>query len=153
MATTKTKSIYFITVVACLGGLLFGYEAVISGTVGALDEYFITPLENNHNIVIAAMLQFKIIIGLCIIAISGLIVFFILIFLNKNTTYAIIGFIIFLGGSIYYSQFLTLPGVLTENIKNSILGFMVSSALGGCIIGASLGDKTASSIGKKERFD
>jgi SP family xylose:H+ symportor-like MFS transporter len=34
-----------ITLVATLGGLLFGYDtAVISGTVGSLKSYFIDPL-------------------------------------------------------------------------------------------------------------
>ena len=39
--------------------------------------------------------------------------------------------------------------VISENLGNSILGFMVSSALVGCIIGAAVGDRIANSIGRR----
>src|SRR5690606_39839778 len=39
--------------------------------------------------------------------------------------------------------------VLSETLTNSILGFMISSALVGCIIGASLGDRVANSVGRR----
>jgi len=41
--------ITLLTLVAALGGLLFGYDtAVISGTVGSLEHYFIQPLNLNE---------------------------------------------------------------------------------------------------------
>jgi len=46
MAQSSTNSGYLIklTLVATLGGLLFGYDTgVISGTVGALDSFFVVP--------------------------------------------------------------------------------------------------------------
>lgn len=150
MAIYKKKNIVLITVVASLGGLLFGYDtAVISGAVGALENYFITQLENDSALASAAILQFKIIISICILAIGILFGSFILKFFERKKAYFIIALILLLGGAIYYFQFLTLPGVLTENLKNSILGFMVSSALVGCIIGASMGDKIANSLGRR----
>jgi SP family xylose:H+ symportor-like MFS transporter len=150
MRTFNKKNIILITVVASLGGLLFGYDtAVISGAVGALENYFITKLENDPKLAVAAILQFKIIISLCILAIGLLFGSFILKFFKKSTAYLIIAIILMLGGALFYFQFLTLPGELTENLKNSILGFMISSALVGCIIGASLGDRTANSLGRR----
>lgn len=150
LATFNKKYIVLITVVASLGGLLFGYDtAVISGAVGALNNFFIRNLEQNEGLASQAILEFKIIISLCILAIGILFASFILKFFKRGTAVGIIAFILLLGGAIYYFQFLTLPGVLTENLKNSILGFMVSSALVGCIIGAALGDKTANSIGRR----
>ena len=152
MATEKIsqKSIYLITVVASLGGLLFGYDtAVISGAVGALQSYFIHTLENDSALAGNTIFQFKVIISLCILAVGILFGSFILKFYSRKKAYFLIAFILIGGGAIYYFQFLTLPDVLTENLKNSILGFMISSALVGCIIGASMGDKAANSMGRR----
>jgi SP family xylose:H+ symportor-like MFS transporter len=148
---SKGKSnIFLITAVASLGGLLFGYDtAVISGAVGALENHFITALENQPIKAIAAIFQFKIILSICILAITVLFGSFMLKLFKNRLSFAIVVGILTLAGVFYYFQFLTLPGVLTENLKNSILGFMVSSALVGCIIGASMGDKIANSIGRR----
>lgn len=73
-----------ITIVATLGGLLFGYDtAVISGTVGSLDAFFIKPMG------------------------------------------------------------------LSETAANSQLGFIVSSALIGCIIGGISGGIVSLKLGRK----
>ncbi len=73
-----------ITIVATLGGLLFGYDtAVISGTVGSLDAFFIQPMG------------------------------------------------------------------LSETAANSQLGFIVSSALIGCIIGGMSGGIVSLKLGRK----
>lgn len=47
MKNSADAYVYFIAVIASLGGLLFGYDtAVISGTVGYFEEYFVlTPAE------------------------------------------------------------------------------------------------------------
>lgn len=74
-----------LTLVATLGGLLFGYDTgVISGTVGSLDDFFVVP---------------------------------------KN---------------------------LTENAANAFKGFLVSSALIGCIIGGALSGYVSKLLGRKK---
>ena len=146
----NNKSIYLITAVASLGGLLFGYDtAVISGAVGALETFFISSLQDDSALAASTIFQFKFVISVCVVGIAILLSSFILKFFRKTKAYLIIAGIFLIGGAIYYFQFLTLPGVLTENLRNSILGFMISSALVGCIIGASLGDNAANSIGRR----
>jgi SP family xylose:H+ symportor-like MFS transporter len=81
----KKNYLYLVSLVACLGGLLFGYDtAVISGTVGALRTFFVEPLG------------------------------------------------------------------LSEIAANSTLGFVVSSALIGCIIGGMLGGFLSQKLGRKK---
>lgn len=146
----STSSIYLITAVASLGGLLFGYDtAVISGAVGALQDFFISALEQDSVNASAAIFEFKVIITLCTLVILLLSSSFIFRFYKRSTALAIVIAVFILGGAFYYFQFLTLPDVLTENLKNAILGFMISSALVGCIIGAAAGDRIANSIGRR----
>jgi len=95
IGTFNKKNVILITVVASFGGLLFGYDtAVISGAVGALENYFITKLENDSNLAITAILQFKIIISLCILAIGLLFGSFILKFFKKSTAYLVLAIIV-----------------------------------------------------------
>jgi len=47
--TENSKYLLLLTLVATLGGLLFGYDtAVISGTVGSLDSFFVKPFGLNE---------------------------------------------------------------------------------------------------------
>ena len=82
--------IILLTLIATLGGLLFGYDtAVISGAVGSLRAYFIDP------------------------------------------------------------RFTDLANPVQANAANSLLGFVVSSALIGCIIGGMLGGWVSTRLGRK----
>src|SRR5690606_32055264 len=108
MATTKPgkKSVYLITIVASLGGILVGYDtAVIAGAVGALENYFIISMQDDLELSASSIFQFKVIISLCILAVGLLFGSFILKFFRKKLAYAIIGGILLLGGAIYYFQF------------------------------------------------
>ena len=83
--TYNKNRVYSISLIAVLGGFLFGYDtAVISGTVSSLDRFFVVPL-------------------------------------NISGKYA-----------------------------NSLLGFIVSSALIGCIIGSALGGYFSQRLGRKK---
>ncbi len=84
-ASEKSSYLIKLTLVATLGGLLFGYDTgVISGTVGSLDSFFVAP---------------------------------------KN---------------------------LSETAANSFKGFLVSSALIGCVIGGILGGFVSKKLGRKK---
>ncbi len=82
---TNSKYLFKLTMVATLGGLLFGYDTgVISGTVGSLESYFV------------------------------------------------------------------LPKGLSENAASAFKGFLVSSALIGCIIGGAFSGLISKSLGRKK---
>jgi SP family xylose:H+ symportor-like MFS transporter len=82
--------VVLLTLIATLGGLLFGYDtAVINGAVGSLKAYFIDP------------------------------------------------------------RFTDLANPAQANAANSLLGFVVSSALIGCIIGGLMGGWVSTRIGRK----
>ncbi|MEJ4087195.1 D-xylose transporter XylE [Galbibacter orientalis] len=146
----KPSNVYLITAVASLGGLLFGYDtAVISGAVGGLRSYFVSPLSENINLATEAIVEFKGLITICTLVIFALFSSFIFKFFKKVTAIGIMVVSILLIGSLLYSNFLSDSNELSENLGNSILGFMVSSALVGCIIGAAVGDRIANSIGRR----
>ena len=146
----KVKSTYLITAVASLGGLLFGYDtAVISGAVGALETFFVKALDSDLDIANQSIFHFKVILTLCLVVIAGLLSSFIYKFYNKKVATTIVLTLFIGGGTIYYLSFLNASSTLTDTLRNSIFGFMISSALVGCIIGASMGDKIANSIGRR----
>ncbi|MDG3581720.1 D-xylose transporter XylE [Galbibacter pacificus] len=147
---SKAKNVYLITAVASLGGLLFGYDtAVISGAVGALRNFFIEQIGANTADAQNIIFQFKTVIVLCCITVFALFGSFFFKFFKKQTAIISLTVLFIFGAYFLFSNFLSEANALTENLTNSILGFMVSSALVGCIIGAALGDRVANSMGRR----
>lgn len=147
---SKSKNVYLLTIVASLGGLLFGYDtAVISGAVGALETFFIKALDGDLQDAVDAIFQFKVVLTVCIGIVGILISSFVFKFFKRTTAIAVITVLFLILGYFYYTEFLKGSGVLTDNLKNSIFGFVISSALVGCVIGASMGNRIANSIGRR----
>ncbi len=140
-----------ITLTATLGGLLFGYDtAVISGAVGSLKSFFITPLLNDPEAAVKVITQFKVIGVVSFVFILTLV----LSFLKRMFTYGKKLFIysgiatVFAFLIVYY-LFLRHGNELDESLINVIHGFNISSALIGCIIGGSLAGYISQNIGRK----
>ena len=149
----SSSAIYLVllTMTATLGGLLFGYDtAVISGAVGSLKTFFISPLIHDAEAASTLIIQFKIIGVISFLLILGLIISFIkklFITPGKTVFYSLVaGAFIFL---LVYYLFLRHGNVLNESLINVIHGFNVSSALIGCIIGGSIGGFISQNIGRK----
>lgn len=142
--------IFGITLVAALGGLLFGYDtAVISGTTGALDSYFVQPLWTNSTMAQAVIAQYNAIIGLSCVTIVILASSFFFKLYSRSKAVMLSALIVAAGLALWYFQFSGGSDELTANMASSIKGFVISSALVGCIIGGSIGGLISQSIGRR----
>lgn len=150
MKVNRTFYLILLTLTATLGGLLFGYDtAVINGATDALRQFFISPLESDTVLASATIIQYKGFVSICIGIILALITSFLLKLFGKKRGGILSGAIWILVIAIVYLFLLRGENILTESLGNSIKGFIISSALVGCIIGGSLGGYISQTMGRK----
>lgn len=142
--------IFGITLVAALGGLLFGYDtAVISGTTGALDSFFVQPLWSDPAMAQAVIAQYNAIVGLCCITVVVLAASFFFKLYSRTKALTFSSLLILTGVALWWFYFRGDSSELTPTVASSIKGFVISSALVGCIIGGSIGGVVSSTIGRR----
>lgn len=150
MSADSRTYVMSITLVATLGGLLFGYDtAVISGTVSSLKSFFIFPLESNADMAAQAIVSYKWIVSLSALIVLSLMSYF---------ATRLWGLARGLGGAavfsaitavVLYRELLAGNESLSEGMLNALHGFVISSALVGCIIGGAIAGYVSERLGRK----
>jgi SP family xylose:H+ symportor-like MFS transporter len=144
-----------LTLVATLGGLLFGYDtAVVNGAEKSIVELYISPILNpaNHEYAVKLISQYKLLMTLVIylvfLVISGQIIR-LLGFKKGGGICAGIIALVTVWAIFFLSKSFPTEGAEIQSSAHIIKGFVIASALIGCIIGGALSGFISKSWGRR----